>query len=222
MSSHTSNPMIKNVIVVGLVLLALLCACSPNPGQTAEQPLKEIKIGYCPTMTPYVQALAKAHQNVTPILYDNSALAMDALYSDAVQAILIGRSAREHELTDGLRLLLVEDGLTLIAQHPGVIRYEDLPKIRILTLEGEAAIQDLIPVRINIVYYDDFNQMLADMDSSVAVLLRWSQVSPDNNLLIPVDPAGLKVPAFRSPHFYYLDSMETALLPILNTYSTNK
>ena len=222
MTSKNPTKLIKNGTIVGLVLLALLSACSPKPNQTAEQPLKEIKIGYCPTMTPYVQALAKAHQNVTPILYDNSALAMDALYSDAVQAILIGRSAREHELIDDLRLLLVEDGLTLIAQHPGVIRYEDLPKIRILTHEGEAAIQDLIPVRVNIVYYDDLNQMLADMDGSAAVLLRWSQVSPYDNLLIPVDPAGLKVPAFRSPHFYYLDSMEASLTPIRNTLITGK
>lgn len=222
MNSKNPTKLIKNGTIVALVILALLSACSPNPNQTAEQQLIGIKIGYCPTMTPHVQALAKNHKNVTPILYDNSALAMDALHAGAVQAILIGRSAREHELTDGLRLLLVEDGLTLIAQHPGVIRYEDLPKIRILTHEGEAAIQDLIPVRINVVYYDDFTQMLADMDSSVAVLLRWSQVSPDNNLLIPVDVAGLKIPAFRSPHFYYLDSMEDTLLPIFNTYSTNK
>jgi hypothetical protein len=169
-----------------------------------------------------VQALAKTHQNVTPIRYENSAIAMDALHAGVVQAILIGRPARDHELTDDLRLLLVDDGLTLIAQHPGVIRFEDLPKIRIFTQEAEADFQDLIPVRINVVYYDDYNQMLADMDGSVAVLVRWSQVSPDDNLLIPVDTAGLKVPAFRSPHFYYLDALEADLTPIRNGFTSVK
>lgn len=222
MTARNPNQNIKIIIIVGLVLLALLSACSPNHVQSADQPLKEIKIGYCPTMTPHVQALAKTHQNVTPIRYENSAIAMDALHAGVVQAILIGRSARDHELTDDLRLLLVDDGLTLIAQHPGVIRFEDLPKIRIFTQEAEADFQDLIPVRINVVYYDDYNQMLADMDGSVAVLVRWSQVSPDDNLLIPVDAAGLKVPAFRSPHFYYLDALEVDLTSIRNGFISDK
>lgn len=221
MTTNSHNKQLRNLIILGIVMLALLSACNPNPEQTIEQPSQQIKLGYCPTMEPYVQALVETHPFVTPILFENSAVAMGALQAGVVQAILIGRTAWEHELTDSLRLLLLEDGLTLIIRNPGLIRYEDLPKIRILTHEEETAIQDLIPVRSNVTYYDNFDLVLADMDGSAAVLLRWSQVSPADNLLIPIDAAGLKIPAFRSPHFYYLDSMEETLAPVLSTFSAD-
>jgi len=208
-------------VVFCVMILTIILGCNPQPEQTIQQPPPEIRMGYCPTMHPYVQNLAESHQEVIPVLYDNSAAAMQALQAGAVQAILIGRTAWAHELTTDLRLLLMSDGLTLIVQQPGFIRYEDVPKIRIFTHEDPAAVQSLIPIQTNVVYYDDFEQMIAEMDASVAVLLRWSQVSPTDNLLIPVDPSGLKTPAFRSPHLYYMAPMEETLTSLLTTLSTN-
>jgi hypothetical protein len=199
-----------------VMILALLGACNPKPEATGDQPLMEIKLGYCPTMQPHAQALAQAHQNVTLQQYENSGVALNALKAGQVQAVLIGRVAWQHEHTDDLRLVRLADGLTLIALHPGVIRFEDLPKIHILTHEAETAIQDLIPVRINVVYYEHFDEMRAAMEGSVAVLLRWSQVSLTDNLVIPVDGAGNKIAGFRSPHLYYLDAMDEVLAPLLN------
>ncbi len=206
-------------IFIGLVILIILNGCNPQADQKIEQSLPEIRIGYCITMETHVQSLAEVHQNVIPVLYENSAAAMQALHADNVQASIIGRSAWEHEIFEDLRLLLMDDGLTLIVQQPGLIRYEDVPKIRILTSEDEVAVQSLIPILTNVVFYDDFDLMLADVDASVAVLLRWSQISPTDNLLIPVDPTGLKTPGFRSPHLYYLAPMETTLSPLLTALS---
>ena len=208
-------------VFYGVMILTTIIGCNPRPEQNIQQPPPEIKMGYCPTMDPYVQSLAESHQNVMPVLYDNSAAAMQALQAGTVQAILIGRTAWAHELTEDLRLLLMADGLTLIVQQPGFIRYEDLPRIRIFTHDDPAAVQSLIPIQTNMVFYDDFEQMLTDMDASVAVLLRWSQVSPTDNLLIPVDPSGLKIPGFRSPHLYYMAPMEETLSPLLTTLGTN-
>lgn len=210
----------KLAIIIFLVILVLLSACQANPQPAPQQPLPEILVGYCPTMSPHVQTLAQAHQNVTPVLYDNSAVAIQALYAGDVHGILIGRVAWNLELSEQLRLVRLVDGLTLIAQHPGVVRFEDLAKIRIFTQENETAIQEIIPIRVNVTYYDDFNQMLADFDGNSALLVRWSQVSPLDNLLIPVDPTGNKVAAFRSPHFYYLVTQEDQLAPLLSTFST--
>lgn len=208
-------------IALLVIILALLSACTPKPEASDELPLVEITLGYCPTMQPHAQALAGAHHNITLQQYENSSIALEALKAGRIQAALIGRVAWPHEHTDDLRLVRLIDGLTLIAQQPGVIRFEDLPKIRILTHELEAAIQDLIPVRNNIIYYDDFNQMRSAFDGTVAVLLRWSQVGPSDNLLIPVDGYGNKIAVFRSPHFYFLASMEASLGPLLNTFSTD-
>ncbi len=207
------------VVILVLMILSLISSCNPQAEQNIEQALPEIRIGYCLTMDPHVKNLAEAHQKVIPVLYENSAAAMQALQAGNVQAIVIGRSAWEHEIVEDLRLLLMADGLTLIVQQPGFIYYEDLPRIRILTHEDPTAIQSLIPVQNNVIFYDDFEQMLADMDASVAVLLRWSQVSPSDNLLIPVDPTGIKTPGFRSPHLYYLAPMETTLSPLLTAWS---
>jgi hypothetical protein len=206
-------------IISALVIsfIVLISACQPNPAAVIEQHLETVKVGYCPTMQPHIQALMSTHQSIIPELYDNSAAAMQALYEGQVQAILIGRTARQNELSDQLRLVRLVDGLTLITHQPGVIRFEDIPKITLLTCEDEAAIADLIPVRFNVVYFDEFDQMLVNFDATVAVLLRWSQVSPVDNLLVPVDAAGNKVAGFRSPHFYYLDAHEAALAGIINT-----
>lgn len=226
---------IKKIIViasyVGLLSLIILSACQAQPEhvaepstaqaaeQSIEQPQTEILIGYCPTMSPYVQALVEDHPYLVPQRFDNSALAMGALQTGQVQAILIGRRAWENEHTDHLRLLLLSDGLTLIVKQPGVIRYEDLSRVRIITNENKAVIQDLLPPGTNIIHYDDFDQMRSDLDGTVALLLRWSQVLPTDNMLVPIDQVGLKIPAFRSPHFYYLSSSEETLAPLLTTLS---
>jgi hypothetical protein len=225
----------KNTIKMNIMLascfallsLFILSACQPNPehmtepsvpqavDQSIEQPQGEILIGYCPTMAPHVQALAEDHLYLVPRRFDNSALAMGALQTGQVQAILIGRKARENEHTDHLRLVLLSDGLTLIVQQPGVIRYEDLSRVHILTHESKAAIKDLLPDGASIIHYDDYDQMRTNLDGTVALLLRWSQVLPTDNLLVPIDQAGLKIPAFRSPHFYYLAPMEENLASLL-------
>lgn len=229
---------IKQTIIlacyVSLLSLIVLSACQPKPEhiadpsvaqaveQSSEQPQAEILIGYCPTMAPHVQALVEDHFYLVPRRFDNSAVAIGALYTGQVQVILIGRRAWENEHTDHLRLVLLSDGLTLIAQQPGAIRFEDLSQVRVLTHERKAAIQDLIPPGTNIIHYDDFDQMRADLDGTVALLVRWSQVLPTDNLLVPVDQAGLKIPAFRSPHFYYLASMEENLASLLAAFTIEK
>jgi hypothetical protein len=230
------NTIKKNIMLAscyGLLSLFILSACQPNPEpiaqpsavqtveQSIEQPQTEILIGYCPTMAPHVQALVEHHPYLVPRRFDNSATAMGALQTGQVQAILIGRKAWENEHTDHLRLVLLSDGLTLIVQQPGVIRYEDLSRVRILTHESKTAIQDLLPTGTNIIHYDDYDQMRTNLDGTVALLLRWSQVLPTDNLLVPVDQAGLKIPAFRSPHFYYLAPMEETLSPLLTALSAD-
>jgi len=227
---NTIKKIIKLASCCGLLSLIVLSACQAQTehvaestaAQTAEQSIKqpqtEIHIGYCPTMAPQVQALVEDHPYLVPRRFDNSAVAIGALHTGQVQAILIGRMAWENEHTDHLRLVLLSDGLTLIVQQPGVIRYEDLSRVRVLTHESKAAIQDLLPPGTNIIHYDDFDQMRADLDGTVALLLRWSQALPTDNLLVPIDQAGLKIPAFRSPHFYYLASMEEHLASLLAAF----
>jgi hypothetical protein len=229
---NTKQQIIKLANCLALLTLIVLSACQPITEQSSEppteeiiqpaseQPPTEIHLGYCPTMAPHVQAFIADHPSLVPQRFDNSALAMRALLAGQVQAILIGRSAWENERTDQLRLVLLSDGLTLIVQQPGAIRYEDLSRVRILTHESKAAIQDLLPPRTNIIHYDDYDQMRSALDGTVALLVRWSQVTPMDNLLVPVDQAGLKIPAFRSPHFYYLASMEEKVAPLLAAFSS--
>jgi hypothetical protein len=229
---NTIQKTIKLASCFGLLYLIILSACQPKPEpiaepsvtqaaeQSNEQPQAEILIGYCPTMASHVQALVADQPYLVPRGFNNSALAMGALHAGQVQAILIGRRAWENEDLDQLRLVLLSDGLTLIVQQPGSIRFEDLSRVRILTHESRAIIQDLLPPGTNIIHYDDYNQMRTALDGTVALLLRWSQVSPTDNLLVPVDQAGLKIPAFRSPHFYYLVSMEENLAPLLAAFSS--
>jgi len=208
--------------IFGLAILTILSACQPKLETDLEVSISEISIGYCPTMAPYVQNLAETYTNLTLTRFDNSARALQALQAGQVQAVLIGRIAWQNELSESLRLVRLADGLTLIARQPGFIAYEDLSRLNILTTERESAAQSLLPDEAVVTYYSDFDQMMADLDASAGVLLRWSQVTPVDSLLTPVYGTGNKMPSFRSPHFYYLAPMEEKLAPLLTTFSANQ
>lgn len=202
----------------GLLLLSfmiLIGACTPQVKLKPDVTKPPVMIGYCPTMRPYVELLLQSHDALIIIQYDSAAQVMQALNSGIIHGAIIGRVAREDEINEGISLIRLADGYTLIASDQSIIRYEDLQKIPILTTAEKKDVDKLLPEVTDITYYQDFDNMLSEMGRSEAVFLRWSEVSPIQNLLIPVDRQGLKVALFRSPHFYYWQDSGVDLSSIL-------
>jgi len=214
---HLVMRLLTALLIIPLMSCASIIETRPDP--VTETKMPKIKIGYCPTMMPLIENMVENAKNLIPVHYDNAAMAMQALKAGDVHAVLIGRIVWEHEILDNLQLVRLEDNLTLIAARPGWILYDDLVQLTLMTSEEETQVRDLLPMGTSIAYYQDVDQMISEMDSSRAILLRWSQVLPSYNLLIPLDARGNKVPEFRSPHLYYLNLEEaivTALIDVLS------
>ncbi len=213
-----------NVILglLGILMVAAFGGCKPLGEQDKSSTALPITLGYCPTMTPYVQSLVDAGLPINALPFENSMRAVEALNAGTVQAALIGRTAREHESGEGIGLVRIKDGYTLIAQAPGGIPYEALPLIRIMTLEENQDAAAILPPGTSLAYYQNFDRMLADLDGVSAVMLRWSELPPSYQLLIPFDEAGNKVPEFRSPHLYFDEASELDFTQLIDTLSSQE
>lgn len=205
------NKKIKIIFIMGLLFLINVYAmvgCKLLDEQVISPTALPMTLGYCPTMKPYIQSLVDSTQNLSAVQFDNAAMAIQSLVSGEVQAALIGRMARHSEINEDIRLHRIEDGFTLIALNQAVIPYEALLDARIFTMEENKDAHALLPQDASITYYQNFDQMMSDLDRSSAVLLRWSEVPNSFQLLMPVDGQGNKIPEFRSPHFYFNNTLE--------------
>ncbi len=204
------NKKTKNLFIMGFFIVIIVYAfvgCKPLDEQatspTATSTALPVTLGFCPTMRPYVQRLIDSGHNFRTIQFDNSSQAIQALKSGLVQAALVGRTARQSEISEDIRLNRIEDGYTLIGQIQALLPYEELIDVRVFTLEESKDAAAILPPGTSITYYQNFDQMMSDLDRSSAVLLRWSEVPNSFQLLIPVDGQGNKIPEFRSPHVYF-------------------
>jgi hypothetical protein len=210
------------ILVLSFLIVGMLIACKP-PSSEASNPTHEpIILGYCPTMTPYVESLVESGYPVNAVQFENSMRAIEALNAGAVQSALIGRTARDFEIGEGIGLVRIKDGYTLIAQTQGGIPYEALSLVRILTMEENRDAAEILPPGTAITYYQDFDQMLSEMDGNSAVILRWSELPPAYQLLIPFDGQGNKIPEFRSPHLYYAEGSELNFTQMIDTLSSQE
>lgn len=203
-----------------------LAACTPQqeilpanvlPSETVVPHQQEVRIGFCPSMTETLQLLEQKYQTIDSIAYPSAGAAFAGLHKGKVDAIIVGRIANLSELTDNLRFVRQQDGLTLVSRQTGMIYYDDLPIVPIHTSEEAATIKGMLPDSTKIIYYETIAQAFAQ-GYEEAVLLRWSEVDPQFGLLIPVDKQGNKVQAFRSPHLYYLESLETQIAGIITAF----
>ena len=213
----------KRIIIftLSLLLIVFLSGCKTNNSESPIPTQEPIILGYCPTMSPYIQSLVESDLNLQTVQYENSVQAIEALKAGSVQAALIGRTARDYEIGEGIQLVRIEDGYTLITQTQAAIPYEMLPLVSILTLEENKDAAAILPPGTSITYYQDFDQMMVEMEGPSAVLLRWSELPANYQLLIPFDDQENKTPEFRSPHFYYDETLEKDFGKIIEALSSD-
>ncbi len=211
-----------------VLILSVLLGCIPEDNSPTGQisaivsvdtmMTPGIKIGFCPTMTGAIQDLHKQGIDFRETAYTSSGTAFSALNNGLVDAIIIGRSANSSELSADLRFVRLQDGFTLISNQPGLILFDDLVKIIVHTSENESIVQEILPPSTHINYYEDIGEALS-MIYCGAVLLHWSQVQPDDKLLIPIDSSGNKIQTFRSPHLYYKDKNLSFLTELIENFT---
>lgn len=165
-------------------------------------PDKQIKIGFCPTMQNYAEKISSSNENIEPVLFTSAAEALNSLEAGFIDAAIIGRIAKDHEIGLDTRELRIREGHTLISNQKQIIHYSELEKVNIHTAIPKEITVDIFPNQANIYYYSTTHEAI-EKGINEAVLINWDDYMNEFELFIPVYDDGRKLESFRSPVIYH-------------------
>ncbi len=180
---------------------------------------KRITMAYCPTMTPYADAIEsqKEQENVFGNEYDIELIpassAGEVLYmlkTNRVDSVLIGRSAKKSELDDKVSSFRMLDGVTLVYKVKAGVPVEQLKEIEVLTYLKPEKIARVKNFFKKVTFLDTIDECL-NSNLEIPVIIDWHDFRDDFELLIPMNDYG-KVPEFRAPVLYYKVNMSDDFL----------
>lgn len=179
-----------------------------------------IRVAYCPTMEDELSLLYLEGFVVEVFPYPNAAHALRAIINREVDAALIGRKPYTAEMVWDFVVLQLRDGVTLINAQQRVIPYSDLVSVTIHTMLSIQEAQGLFPEGTRIIHHTELTPAdLLDQDN--AVLMDWTQVEGNYQLLTPVNEQGQKIPHFRTPFFVYPASFAEKLQAVIEKISAS-
>ncbi len=173
---------------------------------------KKISIGYCPTMEPYAIKLAKVLTDFNIENLGGAANALHFLQSGQIDAVLIGRKAKQREINKSIYEKILKKGITLINSTRRFINEEDLPAIQIHTALSKEIVQNTTLANNKILYYNTLYEALDSVKNEKdALLIDWDYWHDDFELLIPINTYG-KSPQFRTPILYYTPDLSNDII----------
>ena len=170
-----------------------------------------VKLSFCPTMTPFATQFDKNVEEVTPMPAQSAAQVMSMLGSNMIDIALIGRAAYSRELTEQTKTKRLQSGYTLVYTEKAGIPKEQLNTIPIKTYLSEEIAKQILPTLKNVKFYSSLNECEKN-DIGMPMLIDWADFKDEYELLIPVEPTGGKVPTFRAPVLYYNDKIPETII----------
>lgn len=191
----------KNIFPFILFLFCIL-GCAPNKAISTQSSQTLFRIGYCPTMQKEINRISSDDYALEKVRYATSVQVIQALNAGGLDAAIIGQKPYPNELVGEMTVRQVRDGLTLVASQQKVVPYTQLSEYLIHTYLSPAVAENSLPEGIKIIYHTGPDPAFT-LDQKSALLIEWSQITSDYQLLIPVDGQGNKIPAFRTPFLIY-------------------
>ena len=176
--------------------------------------MKKIIIGYCPTMEPYALKIKNKLPDVEIYNLGSAANALAYQKNKETDVTLIGRKAKEHEISDETKELILKPGFTLVSNYRGMIEENNLKQITVHTAIKKEVAENFYPNFPNWKFYDDNKAALLG-GLSEAVLIDWTEWKDDFELLIPMNDTG-KSPQFRTPIIYFNELDDNTIATIKN------
>ncbi|BBE31467.1 hypothetical protein OSSY52_16080 [Tepiditoga spiralis] len=176
-----------------------------------------MKLVYCPTMTPFASEILKnVSDEVEFIKVPSAAQALSMLKYNEADSVLIGRSAKQRELSEDTKELRLKNGYTLAFKDKEMIYEEELKDLSVLTYLNENDLNDFKDTFKEIKYLSSLKECLK-FKLDIPILVDWQDFREDFQLLIPVNDDG-KVMKFRAPVLYYKKRTED-ILKIKNMFN---
>jgi hypothetical protein len=165
--------------------------------------MKKYKIGYCPTMQPYVDAIEKGVEEVEMLEFGSAGGVLAMLRNGQLDGVLIGRIAYPSELDNETKFVRLKDGITLAFKVKYSIPEEQLNQVDVVTYLKPEQVAHVKHFFHNIVFYNTLDKCL-QYNLEVPVLVDWRDFREDFELLIPMNQYG-KTQEFRAPVIYHHD-----------------
>ena len=162
-----------------------------------------IKIAYCRTMQPFAEKITKNENHIDMILMGSAAQVLSALQNNSVDGVLIGRYAKNREITETTKRVIFHEGITLVFHQKQGIDVEQLKWMKIKTYLLKNKISDVLNLFGEVEFRNSIEDCLKD-GLQIPLLIDWKDFRDDFELLIPLNHSG-KVPIFRSPVLYFDD-----------------
>ena len=179
----------------------------------------KVKLGFCPTMTPYAEGFNKNIENIELVRVPGAAGVMNMLLAGAIDAALIGREAYARELNSNIKKKRLKEGYTLVYKDKIGISKEKLKEISIKTYLPKNIASDLLPNMENITFYTSIEECEKE-NMDMPMLIDWKDFKDQHEMLIPLEANGMKTPIYRAPVIFYNKKIEEFVNSNLNkTYT---
>ena len=163
--------------------------------------MKTYKIGFCPTMQPYVDSISSKVDEVEMIEYGSAAQVLSLLYNGDLDGVLIGRIASKFETDNETNFIRFKEGITLAFKTKYALPEEQLKQVDVMTYLKPEQVEHLKHFFNQIIYLETLDKCL-EHNLEVPVLVDWNDFRDDFQLLIPMNNFG-KTQEFRAPVLYY-------------------
>ncbi len=199
-----------NLLCMAFIIVLMMSTGCTLTGMSTEK--ESLTLGYCPTMSSRAEGIAAANSNVVLQPFGSTAHALQALDSDMVDVVLVGRLAGKNEVGEAHEKRL-ESGLTLVGHEKTFIPVTALDERTIHTAADNETVDRYLPTIDNVVFYES-KESAIEKGLDDLVLIHWSDYTHEFGLVIPVDSSQKKVEKFRIPVLYSYDEAHINYLEV--------
>lgn len=156
-------------------------------------------LGYCPTMKNNALKLSKEN-NYLLVEFESASIVLNNLKQGNIDFALIGRKAKNYEVSEGISLYVLKSGYTLITKDKSLIDLKDIHLLDVYTYLPETLVSDKFNY-LSLSYFDNFNEIFNLLDLEKVILISWDDWKDDFELLVVYDGFE-KVKDFRGSFLY--------------------
>ena len=185
----------KNLIFGIIIVLVITLFLIIKPSFTGNAILnneQKIKLGYCPTMQEDAKVLSEK-ENYDLIRFGSASEVLFALNNNQIDKGLIGRKAKDYEISDNIKETILKSGYTLVTNQKSFLEYYNLPQYEIYTyLEGDFN----FPIK-----KISKEKVSEKIEEGKIVLISWDDWKDDFELIVVIK-GNEKVKDFRRSFLY--------------------
>ncbi len=161
------------------------------------------KLGFCPTMANIAIELKGENNFIELYPLGSAAEALFYLKQGAMDGIVIGRFAKQAEISQQIdKHCLQKEGYTLISHQKGFVEFEHIGRLQVHTYLPENLVREKFPELKKIKFHPTKTAALQNVNSTEVALIDWHDYDDRWELMIPVDEGG-KIKKYRLPILYF-------------------